>query len=277
MMGVSGPALEMPMHIAYYYRNSVRATPEAAARHQEIRDLLSRLLAKGKIADYVVQETEVAFPTKQAEEELFSRLRDFATRHKVGLARPFGSRRHGFCYLPQGFLLVSDDGQLREVFPCEIGNGDQVEPLEFLAQISSGQPWTTRSGRGMEGRKHKALVARIVSDPDILEPGLAVRGQNVQVSQDFGESGFIDLVFEDSDGRPLLVEVKAAPNELDKAIGQIMRHRHLFARQNQVDETSIRMGIACPSILTHYRSICAQAGITCFEIPETLAVKTVAE
>ena len=68
----------------------------------------------------------------------------------------------------------------------------------------------------------------------------------------------------------MLVEVKVGPNELDKAIGQIMRHRNLFARQNQVDQTSIRMGIACPSIPAHYRSICAEVGITSFEIPESL-------
>jgi hypothetical protein len=264
--------LDMPMQIAYYYRKSVMDTREGAAHHDEIRDLLSRLRAKGHITDYVVQDTEIAFPTKQAEEDLFSRLRDFAARHKVGLARPFGSRRHSFCYLPQQFLLVYEGTRLKEVFPCEIGDRDQVEPFEFLSQITTGRPWTVRSASGMEGKRHKALIAQILSKPDRLEAGLMIRGQNVQVSQDFGELGFIDLVFEDSDGHTLLVEVKVGPNELDKAIGQIMRHRYLFARQNRVDETSIRMAIACPSIPTHYRSICAEVGITCFEIPEMLGL-----
>jgi RecB family endonuclease NucS len=174
-------------------------------------------------------------------------------------------------------LLVSEGDRLQEVFPCVIGNGNQVEPLEFLTQISSGRPWTARSGRGMEGRKHNALIAQMLSDPAMLEPGLVVRGQNVQVCQDFGELGFIDLVFEDCEGRTLLVEVKVGPNELDKAIGQIMRHRYLFAQQNRVDETSVRMAIACPSIPTHYRSICARVGIICFKLPETITGKMLRE
>ena len=240
---------------------------EGAARHHEILDLLSRLRAEDRISEYAIQETEVAFPRKEPETALLNRLREFASRHKVGLARPFGSRRYGFCYLPEQFLLVSEGDRLKEVFPCEIG-GDQIEPLEYLKRIASGQPWTVSAGKGMEGRKHKVLIDRMVHDPNMLEPGLVLCGQNVQVSHDFGELGFVDLVFRDAGGRSLLVEVKVGPNELDKSIGQIMRHRNLFARQNQVNETSIRMGNACPSIPAHYGSICAEVGITCFEIPE---------
>ncbi len=257
------------MQIAYYYQNSAMDTPESAARHQEICNLLSRLRSEGYITDYVIQDAEVAFPT-EARGKLFNQLRDFALQHKVRLARAFGSQRYGFCYLPQQFLLVSEDDQLREVFPCAIGRGGQVEPLEFLTEISRGRSWTTRSVGGMEGRKHKSLVAQILGNPGMLEPGLIVRGRNVQVSQDFGELGFVDLAFEDCQGRPLLVEVKVGPNELDKAIGQIMRHRYLFARQNRMDEASIRIGIACRSIPMYWRSICASTGIACFEVPETL-------
>ncbi len=256
------------MRIAYYYRKSVRDTPQDAARHEQVCNLLSRLQTGGRIPDYVVEDTEAAFATEQAKEKLFNELREFAIRHKVGLAREFGSRRSGFWHLPQQFLLVFEGDRLQEVFPCRMGDGNQVEPVEFLLQIGSGQPWTTRSATGMEGRRHKALVAQILSNPDMLEPRLILRGQNVQVSRDFGELGFIDLLFEDCEGRPLLVEVKVEPNELDKAIGQVLRHRHLFAQQNRLDETSIRVGIACPYIPTHYRSICAQTGITCFEVPK---------
>jgi hypothetical protein len=61
------------------------------------------------------------------------------------------------------------------------------------------------------------------------------------VSQDLGEERFIDLLFEDRDGRPLLVEVKCGPAELDKAIGQILRHRYLFAQQNGIAKDRIRV------------------------------------
>lgn len=255
------------MRIEYYYRKSAMVTPEAAAQHDEICKLLLRIRTEGRIAEYLVQDAEIAFPTK-VREKLFKRLRDFALRHKVGLAQVFGSRRYSFCYLPDQFVLVFDGDQLREVFPCIMGGVGYVEPHEFLRQIGRGGPWTDRSGAGMEGKKHKALVAQIVDNLDSLESGLVVRGHNVQVSRDFGELGFVDLVFQDCKGRALLVEVKAGPRELDKAIGQIMRHRHLFSQQNQIEELSIRIGIACPSIPAHYRSICFGVGVACFEIPE---------
>lgn len=260
----------MQTQIAYYYRNSVTDAPDSAGRHNEICRLLSQLRADGRIAECVIQETEGGFPSRDHEEKLLNRLREFALRHKVRLSQQFGSRRHGFCYLPQQFVLVSEGDQLREVFPCEFGDGGQMEPLEYLKRLASGKPWTVRAGRGMEGKRHKQIIARIINNPNSLEPGLILRGQNVQVSRDVGELGFVDLVFEDSGGHSLLVEVKVASNELDKAIGQILRHRNLFARQNQLDETSIRMGIACPSIPSYCRSICAAARISCFEIRESL-------
>ena len=140
-------------------------------------------------------------------------------------------------------------------------------------RVERGEPWTMRSGAGMEGKKHKALITQILAQPDLLEPRLTYRGKDVQVSQDFGELGFVDLMFEDRDGRTLLVEVKVKADELDKAIGQIQRHRYLFARQNNKEEASIRIGIACPFIPESCCAICSKSGIACFEIPLTEATR----
>lgn len=118
----------------------------------------------------------------------------------------------------------------------------------------------------MEGKRHKVLVAQIVANPDILEPGLVLKGQNVLVSQDFGEQGFIDLLFEDRKARWLLVEVKSGPDELDKAIGQVLRHRHLFARQNGLSKDTIRIAVCSPFVPAHSRSICEESGIQWFEV-----------
>ena len=252
------------MRLAYYFRKEIVESAETAQTHEQILDVLMRLSAEGRIAQCIAQDVDAAFPTRETEETLFARLREFAARHKVGLSRPFGSRRRGFCYLPPAFLLVFEEESLREVFPCRIGD-DEVTPLEYLNRLAGGQPWTNRSSRGMAGKKHAALVAQIVANPDILEPGLRLRGNNVQVSQDFGELGYVDLIFQDSTGRPLLLEVKVDPSELDKAIGQILRHRHLFGQQNHI--RSVRVGIACPYIPAHYDSICAPLGISRFRIP----------
>src|SRR5919108_4689496 len=99
--------------------------------------------------------------------------------------------------LPEQVLLVYDGTRLCEVFPCRI-SGNEIEPFEYLKKIASGQPWTTRSCNGMEGRIHKLLVDQITAEPHRLESGLVLKGRNLQVSQD-GEVGFVDLVFEDSD------------------------------------------------------------------------------
>jgi len=256
------------MEVAYYYRESLLTTPEGNAQHQQICDLLSRLRAAGRFAKCITRETEAEFPTEEARQALFVQLREFAARHKVALARTFGSRRHGFCYLPPQFLLVREDNALREVFPCQMGD-DAVQPFEYLRDIAANRPWTIRSAKGMEGKKHAALVAEIVAKPGILEPGLTFRGKNIQVSGDFGELGFVDLVFDDRDGAPLLVEVKVEPDELDKAIGQILRHRKLFATQNRIPDPSIRMGIACPYIPSQYRSLCQSVGITWFQLSQS--------
>ncbi len=261
----------MMHHVAYYYQETLFTTPEGNAQHQQICDLLSQLHATGRFSKYVIREAEAEFPNEEARQALFAQLREFAARHKVALARTFGSRRHGFCYLPAQFLLVREDNALREVFPCQIG--DEVQPLEYLRQIAANRPWTTRSAKGMEGKKHAALIAQIVAKPDILEPGLTLRGTNVQVSRDFGELGFVDLVFNDCDGAPLLVEVKVEPDELDKATGQILRHRKLFATQNRIPEPSIRIGVACPYIPSQYRSVFQSVGISWFELSLSWATK----
>lgn len=257
------------MEVIYYYQASLLTTPEGNAQHQQICNLLSQLHGAGRFAKCVIREAEAEFSTEEARQALFEQLREFAVRHKVALARTFGSRRHGFCYLPAQFLLVLEDNALREVFPCQIGS--EVQPLEYLRQIAANRPWTTKSAKGMEGKKHAALIAQIVTNPSILEPGLTVRGKNVQVSRDFGELGFVDLVFNDRDSALLLVEVKVEPNELDKAIGQILRHRKLFATQNRIPEPSIRMGIACPYVPSQYRSLCQSVGISWFELSQSRA------
>jgi len=258
--------LDSPMlQIHYYYRPELLRTPEEVNRHQQICERLVALKANNRVADFKIEETDKAFPNPERQQRLFEQLRDFASRHKVGLSRTFGSNRAGFWYMPAQFILVFKEDMLTEVFPCRIG-GEEVGVHEFLQRLDSGKPWTTRSSAGMEGKKHKELIAKILENPDVLETGLALQGKNVQVSRDFGELGYVDLAFVDRSGRTLLVEVKLGPGELDKALGQILRHRYLFASQNGLQESSIRVGIACPHMPVHYRSICESNGISWFEV-----------
>ena len=253
------------IHIQYYYRKRLLQATEEVNRHQGVCDSLVALKAKGRIADFKIQETDTAFPNPETQQTLFEQLRDFANRHKVGLSRIFGSNRAGFWYMPGQFILVFKDDTLAEVFPCRIGD-DEVGVAEYLERLDGGKPWTTRSSGSMEGKKHNTLIAQILNNSDVLEPGLAIQGKNVQVSRDFGELSYVDLVFTDRSGRTLLVEVKVGSDELDKAVGQILRHRYLFTNQNGVQESAVRVGIACPYVPVQYRRICESNRISWFEL-----------
>jgi len=262
--------LELHMfRIEYYYREELLRSPEERRQHQVV---CASLKANGRISEFAVLETNAAFPNPEAQRSLFGQLRNFASRHRVGLARVFGSNRSGFWYMPAQFIFVFNEDTLAEVFPCRIG-GDDMDITEYLERLGSGQPWTVRSGGGMDGKRHRAVIAQILTNSDVLEAGLVFQGKNVQVSRDFGELGYVDLVFTDRSGRALLVEVKVGSGELDKAIGQILRHRQLFARQNGLPEESIRPGIACPYIPPQYRSICESIGVSYFEVPQSATAR----
>ena len=256
------------MRLEYYYDEDRLRNSGQADAHQEARRLLSLLEHDPRIAGVIVRTHDEAYPTEDTKQQLLSALERFSVRHHVGLARTFGSRRHGFWYLPSQFLLVYNDGDLQEVFPCRIGD-NEVEVLEFLERVVSQEAWTVHSVRYREAGKHHELVTELVADPHQLEGGLILIGTNVQVSRDFGERGYVDLMFQDSAGSYLLVEVKVTPQEIDKAIGQILKHRELFAEQNNLDKRRVRLAIACPEIPTHYQAICEELGINWYQIPST--------
>jgi RecB family endonuclease NucS len=132
--------------------------------------------------------------------------------------------------------------------------------------LLQGEAWTIISSSRREKGKHKSLMDQIVHNPDILEEGLTLLGTNVLVSRDFGERGYIDLVFHDRNKCYVLAEVKVGADEIDQAIGQIMRHKKLFEDQNSLEPHVVRMAIACPLISKPHRQICESLGIRCLEL-----------
>jgi len=251
------------MNIRYFHRPSL-LTPEHDPVHRRICELLDQLRATGM--NCTTENADEQFPDSATQAAFLEQidLRGFAMRRKAGLSQTFGSRRAGFWWLPPQFVLVFERDELVQVFPCGIGQED-VTPLHYLEHIAAGKPWTYRSGKGMEGRKHKLLVDRLKADSAIIERGLTLQGSDVQVSQGI-EVGFIDLVFEDSNGRPLLVEVKVDGDEMDKAVGQILRHRYLYAVQNRIPKSEIRLGICCQYVPPSFCDICNDLGITWVEV-----------
>lgn len=258
----------MDIEIYYFYNNKYIAEDHLVDQHNCILTVLQHLQESTKVGRCVVREHKEAFPTNEDERKFLNELSEFSLRHHVALAQIFGSRKHGFSYLPPQFLLVYSAGRLVEVFPCRVGDSE-ISVLDFLGRLERGEAWTTISYRGGKKTKHEELIGKILGNSNNLETGLTFYGKNVHVSRDFGELGVIDLIFIDKNNRYLLIEVKVKPVEIDKAIGQILKHRELFAKQNFVGKEMVRVGIACPFIPAQAQTVCEPTGIECFEIAKS--------
>jgi hypothetical protein len=69
------------------------------------------------------------------------------------------------------------------------------------------------------------------------------------------------------DGRYLIVEVKVKASELDEGIGQLGRHRRLFAEMNHLEPGCIRRLLACPDIPKARFPELREAGIEWLIVP----------
>jgi hypothetical protein len=263
------PEREQP-HIDYYFRRE-RLNDKGAERvHARLVGSLTAAKAGGLLCDFRVIEHGEAFPTPADESAVLKRLREFAMVKKVGLGRQFGSNKYHFSLFPSHALLVSMGGELRNVFPCELENG-YVDPEAFLESLLKREPWAVG---GVERRKrvkrHDRIADHLAANPGILEPGLTFRGAEIPVSSISGEGGSIDLLFLDSAGLFLIVEVKVKQEELDKAVGQLRRHKRLYAETFHIEAARLRLAVACPDILAARIAEFAEIGITCFALPRYL-------
>ncbi len=252
------------MIIHYHYDERYIDKENYKTSHEKILGILNQLKAKGKISDFKVVEHQQAFHTEQEKKAFLEKLADFSLIHHVGLARIFGSRKYGFSYLPIQFLVVYEDSNIREVFPCKIGQ-DQVEIMEFLEALDTGKSWTKAVPSKKEG-VHEKIVEAIVNNPGLIEADLTFVNRDVQVGTSISNLGFVDVAFKDTKDSYLLVEVKTQSSEVDEAIGKILRHRKLFANQNNLEEKRIRAGIVCPYFSESHKEICQEIGIELFEV-----------
>jgi hypothetical protein len=257
-------------HIDYYFRRE-RLNDDGGERvHARLVGDLAAAKAGGLLRDFSVIERGEAFPTQADESAMLKRLREFSMVKKIGLGRQFGSNKYHFSWFPSHALLVSVGTELRNVFPCELENG-YVEPEDFLESLLKREPWTLG---GVERRKrvkrHDRIADHLAINSDLLESGLTFRGAEIPVSSTSGEGGSIDLLFLDSAGLFLIVELKVKQEELDKAVGQLRRHKRLYAETFHIEAARLRLAVACPDILPARIAEFAEIGITCFPLPRCL-------
>ncbi len=117
-------------NIDYYFRRERLSDERGERAHARVVGGLAEAKAGGLLCDFRVIEHAEAFPTQADESAVLKRLREFAMVKKVGLGRGFGSNKNHFAWFPSQALLVSVDGELRNVFPCEL-ESRYVEPEDF--------------------------------------------------------------------------------------------------------------------------------------------------
>jgi len=251
-----------------YYFDPRTTAADFPTRHAQVCELLLRLQA-GQVAKIAIGAHEDGFPTPDAKTELFRTLEEFATTRQIGLARVFGSRSRGFWFLPAQFVLAYRGSTLAYVFPCRFSR-NEIEVVEALERLAAGEAWAVMSKRAKPNLHHETLAVYVRDHPDLFGPGLTCRGTDVLVSRSFAERGFVDAVFEGAGGY-VLVEVKVKADELDKAMGQIVRHRDLFIEENNLPPERVRAAIACPQMPNSFVRTCAAIGIQCVEIAVAMA------
>lgn len=254
---------------SYYYKPEWLKDAQSQSAHARCIELLSQVRQRGLISSYLALTVNEWFATYAEERIVLDKLREFATRRGIGLGRLFGSNKNHFAWFPSRSLIISKHEQWLEVLPCEL-EGGYVEPEDFLVALLEGTAWTLGSHRrGKESSVHEQIVRHLAAHPETLEPGLSFAGRDVFVSGEI-ERGYLDLLFRDSDGRFLIVEVKVKASELDKATGQLRRHRRLFAEMNHVDPVRVRLALACLDIPTTRKAEFEEAAISCFPVSLSL-------
>lgn len=248
-----------------YYFQPRSTLADLQSQHARACELLQRLNVEGRLASIEIRTHEEGFPTPDAKTQLFRTLERFAMERQIGLARVFGSQRRGFWFLPAQFFLAYSGTTLAHVFPCRFGRVE-VEVVEALERLTAGEAWSIASKRAKANR-HESLVSFVQQHSDVIGTGLTCRGTNIPVSRSFAERGFVDVVFEGERGY-LLVEVKVKADELDKAMGQVMRHRDLFIEHNNLPPDRVRTAIACPAMPASFVRMCAGVGIQCVDLAD---------
>jgi hypothetical protein len=146
-------------------------------------------------------------------------------------------------------ILIERDGEPLYVFPCKIGEThyDVNAGIDF---ISSNLPELPQ----LPGLSEETLAELILNKPDILEPGLL----NPRTEVESG-AGLIDIVFQDSNGKYLLVEVERKAD--DKPLGQILRLCAAYERKCGLPSDEVRGLIACLRVGESIRSAAKRSGI----------------
>jgi hypothetical protein len=138
-------------------------------------------------------------------------------------------------------LLIEENGKLIDVLPKRI-QGHFTSVHVGLGEILENGPQLRKAAPSAES----LAVSRVIKDPRIIEDGLEIIGQEVDVP-----AGKVDLLAKDRNHKFLLVEFEREAS--DGSVGQIIRLSASFAKQNKVSHGVVRKMIVCGRAYDHHR------------------------
>ena len=119
-------------------------------------------------------------------------------------------------------------------------------------------------GRG-EGEKHRSLKEYLAANPSLFGEGLKL----VDTEYRFRSGDEADILFEDSSGNPVTVEVKPPIlSGSDQEVWQTVKYKHLAAVKYGLQCEQVRSILAAPEIPDDVKEECERRGIEPFEVPQ---------
>lgn len=119
-------------------------------------------------------------------------------------------------------------------------------------------------GRG-EGEKHRSLKEYLAANPSLFGEGLKL----IDTEYRFGSGDEADILFEDSSGNPVTVEVKPPIlSGSDQEVWQAVKYKHLAAVKYGLPCEQVRSILAAPEIPDDVKAKCEELGIEPFEVPQ---------
>jgi hypothetical protein len=146
-------------------------------------------------------------------------------------------------------LLVEENGKPIDVLPKRVqGHFTSVEAglLEMLEN-------SVQFGKAVFSAENLA-ISRIMKDPRVIEDGLEIIGQEVDIP-----AGKIDLLAKDQNQRFLVVEFEREAT--DASLGQIIRLGASFAKLEKVPPNVVRKMIVCGRAYDHHKEAAESVGI----------------
>ncbi|MDE0423836.1 MAG: endonuclease NucS [Candidatus Poribacteria bacterium] len=120
-------------------------------------------------------------------------------------------------------------------------------------------------GGGGEGDKHRTLKKYLSDNPSLFGEGLKL----IDTEYRFGSGDEADILFEDSSGNPVTVEVKPPISSgSDQEVWQAVKYKHLAAVKYGLPCEQVRSILAAPQIPDGVKEECKRRGIEPFEVTQ---------